>query len=224
MPTHLLITWSHPSASILKAQSVLSILRSPPGRLPRWDGSASPQPFSSSWLSWWTAPHWIYTISRMKVGPASPLFYSFRENNGSPWKWVGQVWIGCCQPSLDFSVMLARIFVCFFGFGSTGLPPYSRVFSSSGVFSLVAECGISLRWLLLLQIRGSRHLGSVVAVHLLSCRKANGIFTTRDRTQVVCISMWILFYWTTREVFSCRLLTPLTSWLSWGYLLNFCIY
>ena len=30
--------------------------------------------------------------------------------------------------------------------------------------------------------------------------------------------MWILFYWTTREVFSCRLLTPLTSWLSWGYL------
>ena len=147
----------------------------------------------------------------MKVGPASPLLYSFWETmevHESGW---GRCGLGGANPLWTSPVMLARIFVCFFGFGNTGLPPYSRVFSSSGVFSLFAECGLLLGWLLLLQIRGSRHLGSVVAVHLLSCCKANGIFTTRDRTQVLFITMWILFYWTTREVFSCRLLTPLTS-------------
>ena len=39
-------------------------------------------------------------------------------------------------------VMLVRITVCFFGFGSTGLPPYERIFSSSVVYSLVAMCGL----------------------------------------------------------------------------------
>ena len=51
----------------------------------------------------------------------------------------------------------------------------SLVVGSGGYCSLWCE-GFSLRWLLLLQSTGSRHTGSVVVAHGLSCSKACGIF------------------------------------------------
>ena len=70
----LLIAWSHPSPGVWKAQPAPSILRSPPARPRRWAGSASPQPFWSSWASWWPAPQRVTTATRT-VSPSSCLLY-----------------------------------------------------------------------------------------------------------------------------------------------------
>ena len=42
-------------------------------------------------------------------------------------------------------VMLVRITVCFFGFGSIDLPPYGRVFCGSVVYSLVVVYGLFVK-------------------------------------------------------------------------------
>ena len=59
-----------------------------------------------------------------------------------------------------------------------GLRCCARAFSSCGERGLLftAVSGFSLQWLLLLQSMGSRHAGSVVVVHGLSCSAACGIF------------------------------------------------
>ena len=59
-----------------------------------------------------------------------------------------------------------------------GLRCCVRAFSSCGKRGLLftAVSGFSLQWLLLLQSMGSRHAGSVVVVHGLSCSAACGIF------------------------------------------------
>ena len=43
---------------------------------------------------------------------------------------------------------------------------------------------------------------------------------TNDRTHVPCVGRLILNYWTIREVWSCKSLTPLTFWFSWGNILK----
>ena len=48
--------------------------------------------------------------------------------------------------------------------------------AASGGYSSLWYAGFSLRWLLLLRSTGSRHVGSVVVVHGLSCSAACGIF------------------------------------------------
>ena len=119
-------------------------------------------------------------------------------------------------------VTLGRMFVC--------SVLAALVFLTMRGYSLVTRAtlclwcvGFSLGWLLFLLSRDSRHLGSVVAGHLLSYLKARGIFPTGDRAHVTHISMWILISWTTREVLHWKLLTPLTSWRSWGYVSKFYI-
>ena len=88
--------------------------------------------------------------------------------------------MGASNPLWISPVTLARIFVCLVGFGSIGLPPYERIFSSYRVTFSLWCVGFSSWWLLLLQIRDSRHLGSVVADHLLSCPKACGIIPNQE--------------------------------------------
>ena len=120
------------------------------------------------------------SIPKTKVGLDSPLLYRFWGNDGSPWKGEGRCEVGASNPLWISPVTLARIFVCLVGFGSTDSPPYVRIFSSYRVPFSFWCVGFSLWWFLLLQIRGSRHLGSVVAVHLLSCPKACGIFPNQE--------------------------------------------
>ena len=47
--------------------------------------------------------------------------------------------------------------------------------AASGGYSSLQCAGLSLRWLLLLRNTGSRHMGSVVVAHGLSCSAACGI-------------------------------------------------
>ena len=112
------------------------------------------------------------TIPRTKVGPGSPLLYRLEGNDGSPWKGWGPV-VTTLLPV--FSELLLSFWAgCLFSFGSIGLPDYARIFPSYQSYSVVWCVVFSLGWLLLLQSRDSRHLGSVVADHLLSYPKACG--------------------------------------------------
>ena len=47
---------------------------------------------------------------------------------------------------------------------------------------------------------GSRHMGSVIVVHKLSCSVAHGIVQDWGSTCVPCIGRWIFTHCTTREV------------------------
>ena len=55
-------------------------------------------------------------------------------------------------------------------------------------YSLLRCAGFSLRWLLLLRSTGSRHAGSVVVAHGLSCSTACGIFP--DQGSNMCPLHW----------------------------------
>ena len=76
-----------------------------------------------------------------------------------------------------------------------GLCCCTQVFSSCGEWELL----FLLPWPLLLRSMGSRHAGSVVVAHGLSCSIACRISQPRDWTHVRCIGRWILNHWTTRE-------------------------
>ena len=121
------------------------------------------------------------TIPRTKVGLHSPLLYRLEGNDGSQWKGWGQLWPHCYQSSLHFSCHIGQD-VCLFGFGIL-------VFLTMQGYSLVTRgtlclwcVGFSLGWLLLLQSRDSRHLGSVAADHLLCFPKARGSFQPGTET------------------------------------------
>ena len=75
----------------------------------------------------------------------------------------------------------------------------SLVAASRGYSSLLCA-GFSLQWLLLLWSTGSRHAGSVVVAHRLSCSAACGIFPDQGSNLCPCIGRWILNHCATREV------------------------
>ena len=180
---------------MLKTQSILSILRSPPARPWRWAGSASLQPFWSSWSVWWTAPQCLETIFRTKVVCLdSPLLYRLQGMMGGGGKVRGHaaspLWflLACGEGVFVILVLAALVF----------LRRWGRSLVLGSAFWLW-RVNFSLGWLLLLQSRCSRHLGSLVAVHLPSCAEACGSSQIRVQTHERCNGRQILNYCTPRK-------------------------
>ena len=86
-----------------------------------------------------------------------------------------------------FKINLFYLFI----FGCVGSLLLRAGFSlvvASGGYSLLRCAGFSLPWLLLLRSTGSRHVGSVVVAHWLSCSAACGIFP--DKGSNPCPLRW----------------------------------
>ena len=94
------------------------------------------------------------------------------------------------------------------------LKTFFLIFGCTGSFSCCGEQGPLFLWCVgfswqcfsfaehriwALELQQLQHMGSVAAVHGLSGPEACGIFQTRNRTHVPCISRWILIHCATRE-------------------------
>ena len=111
---------------------------------------------------------------------ACGIYFPDQGLNPGPLHWEHRVLTtglpGKSQGALTFFFLIIYLFVYFW---------LRWVFIAVHGLSLVAEsrgysslwwAGLSLQWLLLLWSMGSRHTGSVVVAHRLSCSMACGIF------------------------------------------------
>ena len=122
-----------------------------------------------------SAPFWGLCEDHCLMGVASR-----REAGIPPFEWKGIVDVPCTQHFFFFNLFLF-IYLIYLFLAVLGLRCCTRarglsLVAASEGYSLLRCAGFSLCWLLLLWSTGSRHVGSVVVAHGLSCSAACGIF------------------------------------------------